>query len=190
MERIDAPMFLRIGKIGQKHFSVLPLISYTDIYGRIKRINPVFSQITGYHKDEIVGSTFHPVNHPDMPSVIFKYMWSQIRSGKKTEAIILNRSKDGEDLWLMSRVEPSRHKNSGSVYGYTTYQYALPKHIIKNIEPLYTDLINIQNKDGFNASEKHFEKHINMHGTYERFLVELKKKKGGIALAVDKIFRL
>lgn len=156
------------------------LISFSDPLGRIRNINPIFSDISGFDRKELVGSTYRVINHPKMPSVIFKKMWQTMRSGQKTEAIILNRAKNGQSFWVHSVVEPRLHKHNGVVYGYSAFQRGIDRAVIAEVIPLYEDLIAIQEHEGFKASEAYFERLMMSKSiTYNRFLIEtLGKTKG------------
>ena len=166
------------------------LISYSDSQGRIKRINPNFCAIMEHPIKDVVGHTYKVVNHPDMPSVIFKHLWGRIRSGEKTDAIILNKTKNGKNCWLHTSIEPKKHPHNGAVYAYAAYQQILPSHVVKNVSPFYEELIKIQDINGFKASEEYFERYMQQKGGYDRFLFEIKKGGFSIRQLLRKIARL
>ena len=58
------------------------LISATDSSGKITYCNDEFAKISGYSREELVGSPHNLVRHPDMPSAVFGMMWSYLKAGK------------------------------------------------------------------------------------------------------------
>ena len=58
------------------------LISATDSSGKITYCNDEFTKISGYSRQELVGSPHNLVRHPDMPSAVFGMMWSYLKAGK------------------------------------------------------------------------------------------------------------
>ena len=52
------------------------LVTKTDLKGKITYANRGFMQIVGMKESELVGAPHNIIRHPDMPKVIFKYLWS------------------------------------------------------------------------------------------------------------------
>lgn len=50
------------------------LISATDTRGTITYCNDEFVEISGYSRDELIGSPHNLVRHPDMPAAVFAHM--------------------------------------------------------------------------------------------------------------------
>ena len=66
------------------------IVSKTDINGIITYVNEKFVKISGYSKEELLGTPHNIVRHPDMPSYVFKNMWKTILSGKIWQGVIKN----------------------------------------------------------------------------------------------------
>lgn len=47
------------------------LISATDTNGNISYVNDEFMRISGYSREELLGSPHNLVRHPDMPPAVF-----------------------------------------------------------------------------------------------------------------------
>jgi PAS domain S-box-containing protein len=71
------------------------IISSTDAKGLITDVNDYFVEISGYSKDELIGKPHNIIRHPDMPKVVFKLMWEQLKSGHDILALVKNLAKDG-----------------------------------------------------------------------------------------------
>jgi aerotaxis receptor len=70
------------------------LISATDASGKITYCNDEFTRISGYSRDELLGSPHNLVRHPDMPPAVFGLMWSYLKAGKSWMGIVKNRCKN------------------------------------------------------------------------------------------------
>jgi len=91
------------------------ILSRTDINGKITYVNNHFANISGFTKEELIGSTHNIVNHPDTPKELFKEMWQVIKDGKIWQGIIKNKNKFGKPYWLNTYIIPIRDENSNIV---------------------------------------------------------------------------
>lgn len=71
------------------------VVSKTDLKGKILYGNRIFIELSGYTEKELLGKSHNIVRHPDMPKVIFKFLWDFVQSGKEIAAYVKNLSKDG-----------------------------------------------------------------------------------------------
>lgn len=82
------------------------LISATDTQGKILYCNDEFIAISGYSRDELIGSDHNLVRHPDMPPAVFQAMWGYLKAGKSWMGVVKNRCKNGEFYWVSAYVTP------------------------------------------------------------------------------------
>lgn len=133
------------------------IVTKTDLSGKITYGNRTFFKFAGYTEKECIGVQHNIVRHPDMPRTVFKAAWDTIQDGREIFAYVNNRSKDGDNYWVLAHMTPSRDK-SGNVVGYHSNRRAPDKAIIKNsIIPLYDHLLKIERsaaspKDGLDAA--------------------------------------
>lgn len=80
------------------------IISRTDISGKITYANETFCNISGYSQNEIIGKAHSVVRHPDMPSEVFKDLWSTIQAGKQWKGVVKNIRKDKGFYWVEALV--------------------------------------------------------------------------------------
>ncbi|RDL43574.1 aerotaxis receptor [Marinomonas piezotolerans] len=92
------------------------LISTTDLKGKIVHCNQAFIDISGFNKEELIGSPHNLVRHPDMPPAAFEVMWSHLKQGKPWMGMVKNRSKNGDFYWVDAYVTPVTE--DGHVIGY------------------------------------------------------------------------
>jgi PAS domain S-box-containing protein len=73
-----------------------PIITETDLHGRLTYVNRKFIEMSGYSKSELLGRSHNVVRHPDMPSSCYMLLWQTIRSGQSWQGYIKNRRKNGD----------------------------------------------------------------------------------------------
>jgi PAS domain S-box-containing protein len=67
----------------------------TDPEGRIEYVNPAFSWITGYSREEALGQTPRLLKSGQHPPEFYRLLWETITSGKVWQGEMVNRRKDG-----------------------------------------------------------------------------------------------
>jgi len=82
------------------------LVSTTDLKGRILYCNPMFIEVSGYEREDLLGQPHNMIRHPDMPEEAFRDMWETIASGLPWSAAVKNRRKNGDFYWVMANVTP------------------------------------------------------------------------------------
>lgn len=95
------------------------LISKTNTLGKIHYINPIFEEVSGFARDELIGADHNIVRHPDMPPAVFKDMWETLQSMQAWEGVVKNRRKDGGYYWVYARavpiIEEGKHTGYASI---------------------------------------------------------------------------
>ena len=82
------------------------LISKTDKKGIITYASPDFADICGYSQEELLNKPHNIIRHPDMPSIIFKEVWSIIQSGEPWNGIVKNRTRSGDYYIVDATITP------------------------------------------------------------------------------------
>lgn len=82
------------------------IVSKTDINGNITFVNDEFCKISGYTREELIGKSHNIVRHPDVPSIVFKELWTNILAKKVHRAIVKNMAKDGSAFYLNTTIIP------------------------------------------------------------------------------------
>ncbi len=84
------------------------MVLITDREGRIEYVNPIFTEITGYAPDEVLGRTPALLKSGNTPPEVYRQLWGAILAGSEWRGRILNKRKDGETYWAKVTVAPIR----------------------------------------------------------------------------------
>ena len=129
------------------------LVTKTDLKGKITYANRYFMQIVAMDESELIGQPHNVIRHPDMPKIIFKYLWSHLHHGEEIHAYVKNLCSDGSFYWVMANVTPSFDSNN-KIIGYHSSRRNPTKEAMSIIKPLYKQLLLAEKSGGINASEK------------------------------------
>ncbi len=86
-------------------------IVLTDKEGKIEYVNPLFSRLTGFHIDEVIGKTCRILKSGHHNRTFYSNMWRVILEGKDWNGEILNRKKDGSLYWENTLISPIVDQN-------------------------------------------------------------------------------
>ena len=114
------------------------LVSTTDTKGRILYCNPMFIEVSGYDKEELLGQPHNIVRHPDMPEEAYRDMWQTIASGRPWSAPVKNRRKNGDHDWVMANATPLLE--NGQPIGYMSVRTEATREQINAAEQLYATM--------------------------------------------------
>jgi len=128
------------------------LVTKTDLKGRITYANRAFMEIVQMSEKELVGSPHSIIRHPDMPKIIFKYLWSYLQDKKEIHAYVKNICSNGSYYWVLANVTPSYF--NGNVIGYHSARRKPTQESLDIIIPLYKKLLLAEKSGSINASEK------------------------------------
>lgn len=118
--------------------SGVTLTSTTDIKGTLTYANQDFLNVSGFTKDEIIGSNHNIVRHPDMPPAAFDNLWTTVKSGKPWMGLVKNRCKSGDYYWVDAFVTPL--VRNGEVSGYESTRVKPAKKRVDHAEALYKNI--------------------------------------------------
>jgi len=163
------------------------LITRTDHAGVMDYGNESFLRVSGYSKEEVIGSNHNLVRHPDMPKVIFHLMWKNIKKRQNITAILKNLTKEGKYYWVITDFK-TQEDYSGAIKNHIAYRRAIPKSALEVIVPLYDTLLRIENDHGMSASLIYLNRYLQERDVdYNKFVADLLKEPPLSELLKDKI---
>jgi len=81
-------------------------IVISDREGTIEYVNPKFSRITGYTREEAIGRNPRILKGEETDPAVYRDLWETITSGREWEGEFHNRKKNGEYFWEKAKIAP------------------------------------------------------------------------------------
>lgn len=136
-------------------------VSETDLEGNIVYMNRRYIAITGYDEEELFGSPYQLIRHPDMPKGVYKAMWKIISANKIWRGYIKHLTKDGSYFWTLTYIH-AKVDNEGSIVGYSSTAKVAHKESREEVENRYRELQDDKDIDHkyFMLSENYYETQI------------------------------
>lgn len=149
------------------------IVSKTDLKGIITYANDRFVEISGYSREEMIGSSHNMIRHPDMPKEAFEEMWKTVQNKQTWNGIVKNLAKDGSTYIVDATVRPLLDS-----YG-NIKEYIGIRHDLTELFFLQEDIINTQKEvierlgEVAESRSKETGKHIKRVAEYSALLAEL-----------------
>ena len=140
------------------------IVSKGNEAGDITYANPIFFKLAGYTQGELLDQPHSMIRHPDMPKIVFKFLWDNLKEGKNVNAFTKNLSKDGGFYWVLAQVRVATNPD-GSFRNYVSTRKGMTENARKVIEPLYAELLAAEGSSGdMDASLKILESFLENNG--------------------------
>lgn len=142
----------------------------TNPKGVITYLNDTHEQLTGYAKEELIGSTHKRLRDAATPSSTYKELWDTIQEKKIWKGIIKNRTKNGECIFLDTIIVPILDKNE-EIREYMGIQYDVTELLL-----LQEDIVDTQREVIYKMGEigetrsKETGNHVKRVAEYSRLL--------------------
>ncbi|MEK5036680.1 putative bifunctional diguanylate cyclase/phosphodiesterase [Sporosarcina sp. FSL K6-3457] len=114
------------------------ILAITDRTGKIIYANELFTKISQYSTEELIGTTHRIVNSGYHPLEFFRNMWATIGRGKTWRGEIRNKAKDGSYYWVDTIIVPFFNEK-GKPYQYISIRYDITSR--KESEQMTQDLV-------------------------------------------------
>ncbi len=110
-------MYGQLRKLSQAVEQTVVSVIITDADGTIEFVNPKFSQITGYSREEAIGKNPRILKSGKMSPEEYKHLWDTIAAGNAWRGELCNRKKSGEYYWELAQITPMKNEE-GKITGY------------------------------------------------------------------------
>ncbi|ART81614.1 chemotaxis protein [Oceanisphaera profunda] len=114
------------------------ILSTTSPSSHITYMNEVFVELSGYQKHELLQQPHNIIRHPDMPSAIYKHMWTSLKAGHSWMGVVKNRCKNGDHYWVNAYVTPI--SQDGRIVEYQSVRTKAAPEQIQAAEQVYAHL--------------------------------------------------
>ncbi|KIM11537.1 MAG: hypothetical protein KU37_04860 [Sulfuricurvum sp. PC08-66] len=149
------------------------LVTKTDLKGRITYANREFLDIVGLSEAQMIGQPHNLIRHPDMPKVVFYYLWEFLQKGVEINAYVKNLCANGAYYWVMANVTPS-FDLKGSIIGYHSARRNPEAKALEKVKELYTKLLEAEKSGGLAQSRQLMQKLLEEKGMhYDEFILSL-----------------
>ncbi|MDH4944325.1 PAS domain-containing protein [Sulfurimonas sp. C5] len=146
------------------------IVSKTDLKGRITYCNEIFIQFAGLDEKELLGQPHNIIRHPDMPKLIFKFLWDRVQNKQEIFAYVKNLSADGSYYWVYANVTTSVDENHQAI-GYYSVRRKPNVENLNIIIELYKKLLEEEKKGGIEASNTYLTNVLQERGmSYDEFI--------------------
>ena len=160
------------------------LISETDVKGTITNVNDVFCAVAHYSASELIGQPHNLIRHPDMPKLIFKLLWDNLKVGNNFVGVIKNLAKTGEYYWVVTDFE-MRRDAMGNITHYIGRRKSVPEAAINNyLAPFYESLLKMEKIGGVELSSRFFKNYLAKQGKdYIDFVISIMSENQSVFTA-------
>jgi len=140
------------------------VVSITDKNGVITYVNDYFCEVSGYFKEELIGSNHNILSHKDTPKNIYKNLWETIQNGNVWTGTLKNRTKEGETYFGKTIIMPIYDDDHEKINEYisvkflTTQEEKEKRNFKKKVINNYQELR--KNDYELNKKNKYLEKTI------------------------------
>ncbi|MGF1640152.1 MAG: PAS domain S-box protein [Rhodospirillales bacterium] len=83
----------------------------TDTEGAIEYVNPKFTEMTGYPRDDVIGRNPRILRSGSMSHDDYAALWSTIKQGREWRGELCNRRKDGSLYWASASISPIKGRD-------------------------------------------------------------------------------
>ncbi|TET88870.1 MAG: PAS domain S-box protein [Sulfurovum sp.] len=116
------------------------MITETDTAGIITYANRKFREMTGYSKEELIGSP-HSINrHPDMPKAAFKGLRETIKGGNYWEGLVKNMNNEGKYYFVEVWIKP-KFDEDNKIVGYIAGRKIPDRGSMNKALPQYKEML-------------------------------------------------
>lgn len=86
------------------------IVVITDLDGKIEYVNPKFTEVTGYTKEEAIGQNPKILKSGHHNEYFYKDLWDTIQSGHDWQGELLNKKKNGDLYWESVLISPIKNE--------------------------------------------------------------------------------
>ncbi|MBI5166076.1 MAG: diguanylate cyclase [Magnetospirillum sp.] len=128
------------------------IVVITDVAGIIEYVNPKFSAVTGWSREEVVGQTPRLLKSGLTPPETYRVLWRTILDGGEWRGDLCNRKKDESLYWERCSISPI-FSESGAISHFVAVMEDITEH--KRLQDELSRLATTDSLTG-TANRRHF----------------------------------
>ena len=102
------------------------IVSITDKKGDIISVSSLFSSVSGYAENELIGQNHRMIKSNFHPDMFFEEMWTTLQKGHIWRGDICNMNKDGQHYWVATTISPF-FNNADEIEKYISVSFDITK---------------------------------------------------------------
>lgn len=114
------------------------IVSQTDSDGIITMCNEAFVHMSGFSREQLLGTPHSILRHPDMPKAAFADLWNTVGEGKRWSGYVKNLRRDGGFYWVYATVIPKIR--DGVVVGHTSVRREPSRDKVNELAAVYATM--------------------------------------------------
>jgi PAS domain S-box-containing protein len=114
------------------------IVSQTDSDGIITMCNEAFVHMSGFSREQLLGTPHSILRHPDMPKAAFADLWNTVGEGKRWSGYVKNLRRDGGFYWVYATVIPKIR--DGVVVGHTSVRREPSRDKVNELAAVYVTM--------------------------------------------------
>lgn len=130
-----------------------------DKEGIIEFANEYFVEVSGYEEYELMGKSIFCIQHPDMPDVLFKWMWEKLNKQENFNFPVKAIAKNGKFYWSIADFSFKVDENKETVAIFNRRKFA-SREVVNYFTNLYKKLKSIEKESGIVLAEKYLIGHL------------------------------
>ncbi len=140
-------------------------VMVTDTNGSIEYVNPKFSQITGYTREEAVGKNPRVLKSGKTPPEEYKRLWETITAGEEWRGVFINRKKDGGLYWESASISAVKNPQ-----GVITHFIAVKEDITNHVKAEEQVRLQLQRMSGLHEIDVAITGNLDLNHSLNVFL--------------------
>jgi PAS domain S-box-containing protein len=104
------------------------IVMITDIQGTVRYVNPAFTAVTGYSREEVQGQNPRILKSGKQDGAFYEGLWTTIAAGRTWEGRIVNKRKDGTLYTEAATISPVRD-HTGSIVNFAAVKRDITEQI-------------------------------------------------------------
>lgn len=97
------------------------LFTRTDLNGTIVDVSVAFCNLSGFKKNEIIGSNHNIFKNDDTQMEVYNDLWDSIKNKNKWSGEIKNSKKNGQEYWIYTDIA-TEYNEMGEKIGYISFK--------------------------------------------------------------------